>query len=71
MPQNPDVEPVWYSGRFHRSADEAVEELHYVALPVDVPEPGAPCVACEGVGASPRLGKVVPCEQCQGTGVPM
>ena len=62
---------VWYSGRFHGRVEEPEDELHYVALPVDEAEveAGAPCVVCEGVGARPQRGRVIPCEQCQGTGV--
>lgn len=60
---------VWYSGRFHRVVDETDGEVHYVALPVDTPGPGAPCIPCEGVGATSLLGRLAPCPACQGTGV--
>ena len=61
---------VWLTGRFHGHGDGEEEfDLHHVAMPVTDPEAGAPCMTCEGVGASNDGGRVVPCGDCHGTGI--
>ena len=53
---------LWLAGRVHGHAPPEEAE-------VDAGDPGDPCPACGGIGATQKLSGIEPCPICEGTGV--
>ena len=60
---------MWLSGRFHGHGGATTVEVDGVGDLSVLKNPEAPCVVCEGVGATNARGKLAPCPECYGTGV--
>ncbi|MFN3216117.1 MAG: hypothetical protein ACE367_06445 [Acidimicrobiales bacterium] len=57
---------MWLAKRVHRQQGRSSSDTEWAITRI---EEGDPCPECDGVGARQRLGRLVVCPLCEGTGV--